>query len=400
MIEPMTTTRRIAIIGAGLGGLATARALILQGFEVQVFEQAPELADFGAGINIGPNAVKVFNALGLQERLHAVSHEPSGIAWRDWSDGRLLKRVPLEDSGGRFGASYYVVHRGDLHNLLAESLPPAVVQVNKRCVGVELRPQSVGLSFADGTEVETDVVIGADGIRSAVRKILFGGEGPRYVGTMCWRTLVPTSALPPNIHDGHVTHWTGTTREGFVISYYVRQQSFVNIVAVRRQPNWTEESWSTPSTREEMVAAFADAGSVVGEVLRNATKVYKWGQFTGEHAEQWTKGRATLLGDAAHAMLATFGQGAAMAFEDSYIIARWLAGHRDDPERALAGYEAVRKPRATRIQAYSRTEVAFKKLTTPLDRLRREWVYLRKYGTTTAAIYKNIFRYDPVHQWQ
>ncbi len=396
----MSTTKRIAIVGAGLGGLATARALVQQGFDVQVFEQSPELADFGAGINIGPNAVKVFKALGLLDRLHAVGYEPTGIAWRDWNDGRLLKRVSLEESSKRFGASYYVVHRGDLHNLLAGSLPPNTVQLNKRCVGVESTPRSVGLAFADGTQAEADVVIGCDGIRSAIRKRLFGGEGARYVGTMCWRTLVPTSALPSDIHDGNVTHWTGATREGFVISYYVRQRSFVNIVAVRRQPTWTEESWSTPSTREEMVAAFADAGSAVGQVLRNATKVYKWGQFAGEHAEQWTKGRVTLLGDAAHAMLATFGQGAAMAFEDSYILARWLAEHRDDPERALAGYEAVRKPRATRIQAYSRTEVAFKKLTTPLDRLRREWVYLTKYGTTTASVYKNIFRYDPVGQWQ
>ncbi len=396
----MTTTKRIAIIGAGLGGLASARALVQQGFDVQVFEQSAELGDFGAGINIGPNAVKVFKALGLQDQLHAVSYEPAGIAWRDWHDGRLLNRVPLEQSVNRYGATYYVVHRGDLHNLLATSLPSSTVQLNKRCVGVELSPHSVGLSFADGTHAEADVVIGCDGIRSAVRKQLFGGESARYVGTMCWRTLVPTSDLPPDIHDGNVTHWTGATREGFVISYYVRQRSFVNIVAVRRQPNWTEESWSTPSTTEEMLAAFPDAGAAVGQVLRKATKVYKWGQFSGEHAAQWTKGRVTLLGDAAHAMLATFGQGAAMAFEDSYILARWLAEHRDDAERALAGYEAIRKPRASRIQAYSRTEVGFKKLTTPLDRLRREWVYLRKYGTTTKSVYKNIFSYDPVASWR
>jgi salicylate hydroxylase len=396
----MSATQRIAIVGAGLGGLATARALVQQGFDVQVFEQSGELGDFGAGINIGPNAAKVFRALGLQDALHAVSFEPAGIVWRDWSDGRLLNRVPLDDAVTRYGASYYVVHRGDLHRLLAESLPFAAVQLNKRCVAVDLTPRSVGLSFADGSQAEADIVIGCDGIRSSVRKQVFGGESARYAGTMCWRTLVPTTDLPRDIHDEHVTHWTGDTREGFVISYYVRQRSFVNIVAVRRQPNWTEESWSTPSTREEMLAAFPDAGSAVGEVLRNATKVYKWGQFTGEHAAQWTKGRVTLLGDAAHAMLATFGQGAAMAFEDSYILARWLAEHRDDPERALAGYEAIRKPRATRLQNYSRTEVRFKKLTTPLDRLRREWVYLTKYGTTTASIYQGIFGYDPVAEWR
>jgi salicylate hydroxylase len=215
---------------------------------------------------------------------------------------------------------------------------------------------------------------------------------------MCWRSLVPVEALPPNHQDGNVTQSGGEGR--FVISYYVRQKQFVNIVAVRRQPDWTEESWSVPSTNAELVAAFPDAGPLAGPLLEAAKHCTKWGQFTGEHAAQWTKGRVTLLGDAAHAMLATFGQGAAMAFEDSYVLAKWLATHRDDAAAALAGYEAVRKPRASRVQALSRTEVGFKKITSPWEKLRREWTYLTRFGSTYAQVYQWIFQYDPVADWR
>lgn len=395
----MNAVKRIAVVGAGLGGLAAAHALRKQGFEVQVFEQAAELGDFGAGINIGPNGVKVFRELGLLDALHAVSFEPSGLIWRNWDDGRELNLVPIGESVRRFGATYYVVHRGDLHRVLSAGLPPDCVQLDKRCVGIDQSQQGVRLSFADGTHADADVVIGADGIRSAVRMAVFGNHSARYVGTMCWRTLVPVEALPPGIHDGNVTQWSGDTREGFVISYFVRQGKFVNIVAVRRQPDWTEEAWSIPSSREELKAGFPDIGPKVAPIFDAATTVYKWGQFTGEHAVDWTRGRVALLGDAAHAMLATFGQGANMAFEDSYVLARWLAAHRDDPQRALAGYESVRKPRATKLQAMSRLEVRFKKLATPLDHLRREWAFVRNFGMRTRSIYPWIFGYDVVERW-
>lgn len=377
-----------------------ARALLKQGFEVVVYEQAAELGDFGAGINIGPNGVKVFRELGLLDALHAVSFEPRGLIWRNWDDGRQLNLVPIGESVRRFGATYYVVHRGDLHRVLSGALPAGCVQLNKRCTGIEQSNGTVGLAFADGSRTEADVVIGADGIRSAVRMAVFGNHSARYVGTMCWRTLVPVEALPANIHDGNVTQWSGDTREGFVISYFVRQGKFVNIVAVRRQPDWTEESWSIPSSREELKAGFPDIGPKVAPIFDAASTVYKWGQFTGEHAVDWTRGRVTLLGDAAHAMLATFGQGANMAFEDSYVLSRWLARHRDDAERALAGYEAARKPRATRLQAMSRLEVQFKKLATPWDHLRREWAFVRNFGMRTSSIYPWIFGYDAIENWQ
>ena len=394
----MGSDKRIAIVGAGLGGLAAAIALRQQGFDVQVYEQAPELAEFGAGINISPNSVKFFHAVGLADKLHTVSSEPVGLTWRDWGSGEIHNCLPFVDFEQRYGAKYYVVHRSDLHRLLAEAVPQSSIHVGKRCAKVESRNGSVGLTFADGTSAEADVAIGCDGIRSAVRSSLFGGEGPRYAGTMCWRALAPTDAFPQDYHDRHVNQWSGDG--GFVISYYIRQDKFINFVCVRQQPGWTEQSWSVPSSVEEMLAAFPRAGEHLRSMMGAATSCSKWGQFTGEHAPQWTKDRVTLLGDSAHAMLATFGQGANMAFEDAYVLAQWLRASADDPHAALTGYESVRKPRATWVQQLSRTEVRFKKQASTWDRLRREYVFLTRHGSTTGGVYRSIFGYDPVKEWR
>jgi salicylate hydroxylase len=394
----MAKARRVAIVGAGLGGLAAAIALRRQGFEVQVYEQASELAEFGAGINISPNSVKVFEAVGLADKLHAVGSEPIGLTWRNWTSGEINNCLPFVEFEKRYGSRYYVVHRSDLHRLLSEAVPQASIALGKRCTAVESRNGTAGLSFKDGTSAEADVVVGCDGIRSAVRACVFGGEGPHYAGTMCWRALAPSSALPKDYHDRYVNQWSG--EGGFVISYYVRQGEFINFVAVRQQPGWTEQSWSVPSSVDEMLAAFANAGEKLRRMMAAATSCSKWGQFTGEHAAQWTKDRVTLLGDSAHAMLATFGQGANMAFEDAYVLAQWLRASADDPDAALAGYEAARKPRATRVQQMSRTEVLFKKQQSNWDRLRREAAFLTRHGTTTSGVYRYLFGYDPVAQWR
>ena len=385
-------------MGSGLGGLAAAIALRQRNFDVTVFEQAGELGEFGAGINVSPNSVKVFRALGLAEKLHAIGFQVEGLTWRDWGDGRLQHRVPLDRAEARYGAPYYVIHRSDLHRMLADAVPADAIRLGMRCTEVENGKDAAGLRFADGTHYEADLVIGSDGIRSVVRSSVFGGEGPRYAGTMCWRALVPAAALPPDRQDNCVTQWNG--KGGFIVSYYVRHGQFVNIVAVRPQAGWTEESWSIPSSNDEMVAGFPGIGDTLRHTLRQATSCSKWGQFSGEHAAQWTRGRVALLGDAAHAMLATFGQGANMAFEDSYVLARWLDEHRDDPAAALAGYEAVRKPRASRVQRMSRMEVRFKKLGSPWERLRREFAYVTRFGSHTGGIYRWIFGYDPVKAWR
>ena len=240
-------------------GLAAAIALRRQGFEVQVYEQAPELAEFGAGINISPNSVKFFRR--RRPRRQAACHRirAGRIDLARLGLGRdSATCLPFGDFEKRYGAKYYVVHRSDLHRLLSEAVPQASIQLGKRCTQVESRNGSAGLSFADGTSAEADVVVGCDGIRSAVRACLFGGEGPHYAGTMCWRALAPSDALPKDYHDRYVNQWSGDG--GFVISYYIRQGKFINFVCVRQQPGWTEQSWSVPSSVDEMLAAFPNAG--------------------------------------------------------------------------------------------------------------------------------------------
>jgi salicylate hydroxylase len=320
------------------------------------------------------------------------------LSWRDWGTSDIRYLLPFGNFEQRYGAKYYVVHRSDLHRLLADAVPQANIQLGRRCTRVESRNGTVGLSFENGTGAEADVVVGCDGIRSAVRACVFGGEGPHYAGTMCWRALAPSDALPKDYHDRHVNQWSG--EGGFVVTYYIRQGKFINFVAVRQQPGWTEQSWSVPSSVDEMLAAFPNVGEKLRTMMAAATSCSKWGQFTGEHAPRWTKDRVTLLGDSAHAMLATFGQGANMAFEDAYVLAQWLKASDDDADAALAGYEAARKPRATRVQQLSRTEVHFKKLHSQWDRLRREAVFLTRHGSTTGGVYRWIFGYDPITQWR
>ena len=334
----------------------------------------------------------------MLQKLHAVASEPAGLSWRDWGENEIRYSLPFGDFKRRYGAEYYVVHRSDLHRFLSEAVPQANIHLGKRCARVETRNGVAGISFVDGTGAEADIVVGCDGIRSTVRACIFGGEGPHYAGTMCWRALAPSDALPKDYHDRYVNQWSG--EGGFVISYYVRQGSFINFVAVRQQPGWTEPSWSVPSNVDEMLAAFPNVGVKLRTMMAAATSCSKWGQFTGEHAPRWTKGHVTLLGDSAHAMLATFGQGANMAFEDAYVLARWLDASADDPDAALAGYEAVRKPRATRIQQLSRTEVHFKKVHSNWDRMRREFAFVTRHGSTTSGVYRWIFGYDPVTQWR
>lgn len=394
----MPSARRIAIVGAGLGGLAAAIALRRQGFEVRVYEQAAELAEFGAGITISPNSVKVFRALELGDKLHKIGTEPQGLTWRDWGSDTIHNILPYVDFETRYGSTFYVVHRSDLHRMLSEAVPQDRISLGKRCTAVEARNGMVGLTFADCSSAEADVVIGCDGIRSAVRGSVFGGDGPRYAGTMCWRALAPADALPKDFHNRHINQWSGD--EGFIISYYIRQGQFINFVCVRRHAGWTEQSWSVPSNVEEMLAAFPNVGDKLRRMLAEVTSCSKWGQFSGEHAPRWTKGRVALLGDSAHAMLATFGQGANMAFEDAYVLSRWLHAGADDPEAALANYEAVRKPRATRVQQLSRTELGFKKQHSRWDRMRREVAFVRHYRLTTRGVFRWIYSYDPVAQWQ
>jgi len=370
----MSRPLRVAVVGAGLGGLVAANALLKRGFEVSVYEQASKLSEVGAGIQITPNAVKVLRALGLEQALMRVGFEPEGLLGLDWKSARMVFRSPLKSVvAEKYGARHFHVHRADLHRILFEAMPGDCIRLSARCTGITNRPDAAVLRVADGSEAEADVVVGADGIHSAVRASMLGPENPRFTGCMCWRALIPSARLPEGLVPPTVTNWLGPG--GHVVHYYVRGGEWVNLVAVREARHWIGESWTIPSSPEEMLAAYPGWHKSVRTLLAQAEHVFSWSLLDRDPLERWSVARVTLLGDAAHPMLPFLAQGAAMAMEDGYVLARQLAERPNDLSVALAGYEALRRPRTTRVQLAVRERRHALHLSSSWARIRRNLAY-------------------------
>jgi len=363
---------KVIVAGAGIGGLTAAIALRLQGCEVVVVEQAPALGEVGAGVQMSPNAVKVLRALDVEPLIREVACEPLAFTGRDWKSGRVLYRTPIKGSFERlYGAAYYHVHRADLHRALSEKLGGAELRLGVRVAGVEQHGGVASLQLADGTSIEADVVIGADGIHSAVRKSLLGDDKPRFTGNICWRGMVPVDALP----KGHVelasSNWLGP--KGHVVHYYVRGGKMVNYVAVYETDGWTQESWSTPSTIEELLETYSGWNDELLTTFGATERCFKWALYDRDPLPRWSDGRVTLLGDAAHPMLPFLAQGAAMAIEDGYELAARIGSARNGGaiEQALLEYERQRIPRTSRVQLGARARGTTMHLRSPWARMKR-----------------------------
>ncbi|MFT9014432.1 MAG: FAD-dependent monooxygenase [Acetobacter sp.] len=348
----MSNTTRVGIIGGGIGGVALARALLRAGIEVRLFEKAAAFGEVGAGIQMTPNAVKVLLALGLKDGLEKIAFLPQALVGRNWKTAQENFRTPLAGECPRlYGAPFYHVHRADLHALLASDLPADITQFNTGCVGVEQRGNKAAAIFDDGTEYEADLIVGADGVRSTVRGALFGAEAPNFTGKMCYRAVVPFDQMPDFVSPDS-SFWMGP--RAHVVTYYVRCGAAVNIVAVTESSNWVEESWSVPSSREELLGVFSGWHSNLVKLFERTDSVFKWGLFDRDPMTGWSKGHVTLLGDAAHPMLPFLSQGAAMAIEDAFVLGRALAAKGHDIPAALKAYEGERLPRTSRVQLESR----------------------------------------------
>ncbi|WP_043837547.1 FAD-dependent monooxygenase [Muricoccus aerilatus] len=364
---------RVGIVGGGIGGLALAAALRQNGLEPRLFERSAAFGEVGAGIQMTPNAVKVMRALGLFEELRAVSFLPQNIIGRNWRSGRVMWRTPLaEDCPRLYGAPFFHVHRADLHRILAEQLLPGEARLASPCVGIRQAGNTAAAVFADGTEFEADVIVGADGIHSIVRRELFGDEPALYTGNMCWRAVVPFDRQPLDFVSPDSSFWLGPN--GHVVTYYVSSGRAVNIVAVLESKDWVAESWTTPSTREELMAGYAGWHPNLQKLFSNVTDTFKWGLFDRDPMPGWTKGRATLLGDAAHPMLPFLSQGAAMAIEDGYVLASSLAA-AENPVEGLARYEALRRPRTARVQLEARERGKTYHLSSRFAQIKRDVKY-------------------------
>ena len=365
---------RVGIIGGGVGGLALAASLHHRGIGATVFERAAAFAPVGAGIQMTPNAVKVLRALGMLDALRAASFVPQALVGRNWRTGREMFRTPLAGACERlYGAPFLHVHRADLHTILAAGLPEGGTRFSADCVGVDQRGATAVARFADGREHEADLIVGADGIHSPVRAALFGAEAARFTGNMCWRAVVPFDAPPLDIVSPDTSFWMGP--RGHVVTYYVSGGRAVNVVAVSETSEWVDESWNMPSSRDELLAGYVGWHRNLQKLFARAETVFKWGLFDRDPMPAWSRGRVTLLGDAAHPMLPFLSQGAAMAIEDSFVLAAALGASGRAVADGLAQYEALRRPRTARVQLESRERGRTYHLASPLALLKRDIAY-------------------------
>jgi salicylate hydroxylase len=349
--------QRVVIAGGGIGGLTTALVLGKAGHEVEVLEQAPAVAaTVGAGVTLSPNAMRVYRRLGLEDALCALGVEPARQRVQHFQDGRTL--VTLE-RGARvrelYDAPYLYIHRGDLHAVLSQALEAtrrATFRLGATVVGARAGPEGAEAHLQSGEAVEGDIVIAADGIKSAIRR-LFEPAVPHFTGHVVWRALISVEgatltdlATVPGVHIGPGR---------MIVRYPVSQGRLLNLVFFARQTGWAEEGWAIPARRSELLVHFGDWAPEVRSMMDaiDEAQLVKWGVFARQPLTTWVHGgRITLLGDAAHAMTPFMGQGAASAIEDAMVLGRCLVAS-ETPDEALGRYERARLERCALMQEES-----------------------------------------------
>jgi salicylate hydroxylase len=346
----------VMIVGAGIGGLTAALALSRSGVPVRVFEAAPALGEVGAGLTLAANASAVLQHLGLAATLNEFAVVPARGAVMHYRTGRVLVDIPRGPETYHHGAPYCQIHRADLHaGLIAalEQQPEVSIELGKALTDLDSHADGVIARFADGSEARGALLVGCDGIRSAVRARLFGADEPRFTGYVAWRGLVPMRLLDPASIVPDSAVWQGPGH--FLTRYKIRRGELLNYVGIARAGQWTAEGWSVRSELNELLEEFAEFHAAALDVLRAtpADTLFKWGIFDREPLPAWTVGRASLLGDAAHPMTPFLGQGAAMAIEDAMILGRAVALEGPTPA-ALQRYEQARRERTTRVFLDSR----------------------------------------------
>jgi len=342
---------RILIAGAGLGGLTLALALLQRGFDVEVYEQAEKLRELGAGIQLGPNGSRILIALGLGRAMREVVAEPAAKEVRLWSTGEAWQLFDLSrDSIERFGAPYWMVHRGDFHRVLwqaVERAKPGAIHLASRCVACTDRGDKILLELEGGKRIEGDIVVGADGVHSLLRAHMFDAAKPQFTGLMAWRGVVPMERLPGELRRPIGTNWHGPG--GHVVTYPLRRGTLLNFVGVVERDDWLSDSWTEEGTREECAGDFKGWHPLIHAIIANLDAAFKWALIGRSPMPIWSKGRATLLGDACHPTLPFLAQGAIMAMEDGVVLARCLQAHWRDPPIALARYETLRRQRTSAV---------------------------------------------------
>jgi salicylate hydroxylase len=348
-----TATPRIAVLGGGIGGLAAAAFLHREGLSSTVYEQAPRLADVGAGLVVAPNAARQLRRLGVLDELRGRAVQLDvGWEFRRWEDGSVLSSEDLAAACARlYGEQTYTAHRADLLAAIRSRVPSGAVELGHRCIAVDTGAGTFRLRFADGSSVEADVVIGADGVHSIMRNTLFGISPATYSGMCAFRALVPADRAPAFARRPAQTLWIGPDHH--LVHYPVSAGETINLVAFAPADGYTTESWTATATVEEFLAEFDGWDRRLTDLIRAAGTPGRWALLDRAPLARWSAGGATLLGDAAHPMFPFFAQGAAQAIEDAAVLSRCLAEDLNDPATALRRYERLRIPRTTRLQEVS-----------------------------------------------
>ena len=384
----------VLIAGAGIGGLTAALALLKRGIDVDVYEQAAELKEVGAGVQLSANGTRVLHLLGVAEALRALSCEAVGKEVRLWSTGETWKLFDLgAESIARYGFPYFTVYRPDLLAVLSEAVrreKSDAIHLGMKVTGFT-QGSGVKLQF-ESREAEGDALIGADGVHSRIRQALFGLDKPVFTGNIAWRGIAPMEELPARMARLVGTNWIGPG--GHIVHYPLRGGMLMNFVGIRERSDWRTESWSTRGTIEEVLADFRGWNEDIQSLIRNLATPYKWALMVREPMPRWSVGRVTLLGDACHSMLPMLAQGAVMAIEDGYILARCLSEGADVPA-ALARYEEARRERTRKVvegSAANAQRFHNPRLADPVEARKyvdREWDQSR-----IAERYEWLFRYD------
>lgn len=358
----------IAIIGAGIGGLAAAIALSRAGIEVEIFEQADAFKRVGAAINITPNAVKVLDGLGIGKSVRKTAHVPAYRVSRSWDTGEVTSKLPLGTAGlDRYGSTSLHLHRADLLSALENAVPPERVHFGKKLLGLTDCIQGVELEFEDGSAATAEGVLGSDGIHSIVRQELFGNDRPTFTGMVAYRSTIPVNRLPERDYSSFVKWW-GPSPEVQIVTFLISGGADLFLFATMPESDEAPESWSTQGKVADLKAFFSDFHLEAREIVDACDKSWRTALYEREPLNQWCRGNVALLGDACHAMTPFMAQGAGMGLEDAAVLSR-CAEANDAWPAAIAQYERTRIERACTIQRGSHDNNWLRKQGNP------DWVY-------------------------
>lgn len=343
--------KTIIIAGAGIGGLTAALALLRAGHDVQLFEQARELKEVGAGLQLSPNAYRALSLLGLDDALQQVVSEPSGKIIRLWNSGQTWKLFDLgAQAREMYDAPYCMIYRPDLHALLinaVQAIKADAISLGSQVVGFEHTPNGVQVELSDGRLIDGFVLIGADGVHLRIRGQLFGQDKPQFSRCLAWRGVIPMERLSPHLREPVGTNWVGPGAH--VIHYPLHGGSLMNFVGIVERSDWQVESWTQQGTQAECHRDFEGWHPDVHEFIRNIDAPFKWALMARPPMSHWSTGNVTLLGDACHATLPFLAQGAAMAIEDGFVLARCIQKYAADIPYGLKQYETARVERTTQV---------------------------------------------------